>query len=78
MKWEPIETAPKDGTRILTYRPEGHDWSKVGIGDWDDDKYAKKPRPYWSDQNERILGVLWCRKNQPTHWMPLPNPPVKE
>lgn len=74
--WLPIDTAPKDGTHILLYRPSVGEWTKVSIGDWEDDKYAKKPRPYWSSCYERILGILWCRSNAPTHWMPLPIPPI--
>lgn len=69
--WQPISTAPKDGTRILLcfggYRIE--------CGQWDDDRYATKPRPYWTGDWEPVCGKLWYRGNQPTHWQPLPPPP---
>lgn len=71
-KWQPIETAPKDGTRVLLFRPR----HGVVCGRWDDDKYAKRVRPYWSNDQERLWGTLETRDNQPTHWMPLPEPPV--
>ena len=64
--WQPISTAPKDGTRIIVYRPNarGKYISKVGLD-------------YWSEE----LGDCWAKSNfetQPTHWQPLPNPPKGE
>jgi hypothetical protein len=58
-KWQPIETAPKDGTIILTwqggvrwritcYNPHVKEWHYIGI------EYSKEA---------------------PTYWMPLPQPP---
>ncbi len=67
-EWQPIETAPRDGTRILGYSPSKDatvcetwwvedylqdEWG-VYIGGWDDD---------------------WDLNRKPTHWMPLPEPP---
>ena len=69
--WQPIETAPKDGTRILLLTE--HD---VLCGSWNGDEYAKNPRPYWDNDKSRIMGALHTRKFQPTHWMPLPEPPI--
>jgi hypothetical protein len=60
--WQPIETAPKD-RRIIVFRPHGTDYiPKVG-------------EDYWSVE----LGNCWAHSNssvQPTHWMPLPDPPA--
>lgn len=69
-EWQPISTAPKD-KRIILHCP------KRGsvFGRWQDDRYAKKPRPYWTNDLERTLSTLWTRDDQPTHWMPLPVPP---
>ncbi len=68
-EWQPIETAPKDGTEILAYvvqepddytdavgAPEG--WANVDIGRFD--MFGE-----WAGQ--------WA--GVPTHWMPLPDPP---
>jgi Protein of unknown function (DUF551) len=57
--WQPIETAPKDGTRILI------------TSNWTD--YANKPL---GCEVGRWDGFQWvaCEK-EPTHWMPLPEPP---
>ena len=67
--WQPIETAPKDGTPFLAAIPwEGEPWEILRMG-WDkiacmfgDATYA----PFIEDQE------------QPTHWQPLPAPPKEE
>lgn len=61
--WRPIESAPKDGTRILL--SNGH------IGRWAKWKTSKSPR--WV-MERRSNNDQWPDQN-PTHWMPLPAPP---
>ncbi|CAB4199921.1 Domain of unknown function DUF551 [uncultured Caudovirales phage] len=67
-KWQPIETAPRDGTRVLIgwagcYPSRNH----VRIA-----RFAVpvgyKNRGWTDDDNEG-------RCITPTHWMPLPKPP---
>ena len=72
-QWQPIETAPKDKTRMLLACK-----STVTIGSWNDDRYARKPRPYWTNDRERIFGILDTRSDQPTHWMLLPALPERK
>ena len=61
MKWQPIETAPKDGTAILVYTcNEG-----FYVVSYDDIFSAP-----WRVRNDEGLN-----EDQPTHWMPLPEPP---
>jgi hypothetical protein len=67
MDWRPIETAPKDGTRILLGCS-----GMVIIGSWSEEKYARRSRPYWTNDAEHWRGVLSTRGNQPKYWMPLP------
>ncbi len=74
IEWQPIETAPKDGTTILLYRPSAAAWAKVTVGKYKDDNFAKKAKPYWEIWF-KIGGVRESREWNPTHWMPLPVPP---
>lgn len=74
MNWQPIETAPKDGSIILLYRPTAAKWAVIAPGAWNDDHYAKHPRPYWEGWL-KIGSVSEYRYWTPTHWMPLPEPP---
>lgn len=59
--WRPIETAPKDGSRILL-------WTEVGIPSWGGPQAAVgRWSGYWSDDNcDEFRSV--------THWAPI-NPP---
>jgi hypothetical protein len=62
--WQPIETAPKDGTYMLLMSRSG-----VVIGLWDaheDREFGTVPA--WRDDGEGY-------ELHPTHWMPLPDPP---
>lgn len=71
MNWQPIETAPKDGSRILGFNPYAEG---IVIYRWDSQTHHKKPRPLW--KIECSLDQRWFSENrQPTHWMPLPPPP---
>lgn len=69
MEWQPIETAPKDGTPIiLGYAgshsaegfwmndPEKNHWGEIGWFDSDSDVLCKHP-------------------HKPDYWIPLPEPP---
>ena len=60
--WEPIDTAPKDMSQVLGYL-DGH----VFVMWWF--TYASG-RACW----ETVDGES---EVDPTHWMPLPNPPTK-
>lgn len=78
--WQPIETAPKDGTSVLLL-----------IGDADhalhDDTYAVSIGSYGVeggpeyDPTWNFAGWCWTHdhytrgEGTPTHWMPLPLPP---
>jgi hypothetical protein len=66
--WQPIKTAPKDGTAILVLLPSLYDdglpallWADDGvqIGWWDGED--------WVNLKSELL--------DPTHWQPLPPPP---
>lgn len=71
-QWQPIETAPKDGTCVMVWPPT---WNDVAsCAKWDRDEYVKRPRPYWRRIDD--LGrASTSRDKPPTHWQPLPQPP---
>jgi hypothetical protein len=72
--WQPIKTAPKDGTRVLLVWEYG-----LVLAHWTDDAAFKQCAfgPGW--EVDRSEGDCWyafsLRPDQPTHWMPLPEPP---
>jgi hypothetical protein len=69
--WRPIETAPKDETPILAYCP--NDLPTVYVIMWNSymDTYRKKLYENWVEAGGEQYEVFY-----PTHWMPLPEPPV--
>jgi hypothetical protein len=74
--WQPIESAPKDGTRVLLGWDD--DGSEAVAGNWSVDKYATKPCSYWTNDREHLFGKVHTRLNPPTHWQALPPPPTGE
>lgn len=73
----PIETAPKDGTRILLYWPhlrEGHRWQS---GCWHDTVHTSHGRVTYESKGWAGLDFFYDKK-EPTHWMPLPEEPTPE
>jgi hypothetical protein len=64
-EWQPIETAPKDGTAFIGYSPE-YGWAGTVRFDLEDDEDPEIGNPNWE-----FLGATVCC----THWMPLPEPP---
>lgn len=66
-----METAPKDIDVLLACPLRG-----VIRGRWNEDRYAKTPRPYWTNDREHLFGVRETRTDQPMHWQPLPPPPL--
>jgi hypothetical protein len=77
-EWQPIATAPRDGTKILVWI---HQWAGEihGVANATGNEIA-----YWANGTSDFPGAdwwvcaggdgyaTWCR---PTHWMPLPAPP---
>ncbi|MCA3378059.1 MAG: DUF551 domain-containing protein [Roseomonas sp.] len=73
-KWQPIETAPKDRKRVILGHPDheavmgvwrkAHPWE--GLFNANEDFY------HWALNEEDMYGFDF----EPTHWMPLPEPPA--
>lgn len=66
-EWQPIETAPKDGTWVMLHvvgnQPDLQSYVPE-IAFWIDDDQG------WSCSHE-----LQAFGKRPTHWIPLPTPP---
>jgi len=73
-EWRTIESAPRDCRVLLWCEKPVFNGMHAVTGRWNADKFAGKPRPYWTNDLEQIRGVLYTRATQPTHWMPLPLP----
>ena len=67
--WQPIETAPKDGTVILTWGCIHNDGG-VDMGETPACRTS-----WWLDVYASWYCELWGG-HEPTHWMPLPAPPA--
>ena len=66
-EWQPIETAPKDGTRILAYGVLGFESQpSIGTVKWDGRKWICDPNE--ASEYEPEPCAL-------THWMPFPPAP---
>ena len=60
-EWQPIETAPRDGTRVLTL----YDKTEVSISSWVNAN--RRGDPNWPG--------YWSPAYRSTHWQPLPESP---
>ena len=74
MTWQPIGTAPKDGTQVLVSGPATGKLSATGnsavsVARWDGFEW-KATVSGWEVWDDSQMGQA-----QPTHWMPLPPPP---
>jgi hypothetical protein len=68
--WQPIETAPRDGTSVLVYPPLWNGRS-CSVAHYDNDEHAK---PFWK-RDDDMGRSTFSRAVPPTHWMPIPTPP---
>lgn len=73
VNWQPIETAPMDGTWILAIIEGDHPVHREPytpiVVKWDSNS--------WSDEIVNEYGEQNLSNWSPTHWMPLPEPPNK-
>lgn len=70
--WQPIETAPKDGTTIL-----GYYYGKILMAHWEADGSENRGgEPAWIDGSFDKYEEFFVYPL--THWMPLPSAPAAE
>ena len=79
IEWRLIDTAPKDGTRVMLWRgfPQYGDWDEMVIAEWHGDEWqwpADRATTHgeWSQDD---LEDGFSQANGFTHWLPLPEPP---
>jgi len=79
-RWHPIETAPKDGTRIDLWAGQ-----RIFNAVWRA-QFKDETDPYcftwWAPEPDcECRGIEWEDQRigvDPTHWMPIPKPPCNE
>jgi len=82
--WQPIETAPKDGTPVLLFAEASiqHDSAPkpfVHVSRW-----VRETREWWEPKSAWKMRLVvedashWESWEIPTRWMPLPSPPTPE
>jgi hypothetical protein len=87
-EWRPIETAPKDGTLLLFYLAEAPDGRRSyelpeaaknwTIGFWMHQTWKSIETIDAGGMGGEMTGWMAdyvCLDAEPTHWMPLPEPP---
>ena len=70
MEWQPIETAPKDGTLVDLWVIDTSD----GSGRRETDAYFANGK-WWSTRDTNAGEPVEQGRITATHWMPLPAPP---
>ena len=74
--WQPIETAPKDGTKVLVCQATDADGEPIRGESWG---VFVQVAAWWGGDDEWIVYCSLIKDPsvhvEPTHWMPLPEPP---
>ena len=84
MEWQPIETAPKDGTEIVAVFSKDYGFQEAPtvygpwtvafrrgrwMASWGGDSVIERESDFSTEYKEAEM--------DPTHWMPIPAPPVQ-
>jgi len=71
-QWQPIETAPKDGTKIVVFNPDREEpevaWYVPVVFHLDDGEDSGVAWPWKTYDNA-------YKEEWPDHWQPIPKPP---
>jgi hypothetical protein len=69
-EWQPIETAPKDGSRIILW------WNGRAVeGYWFNNSTHMSQRSGWTFCDQCIA---WLEAVNPTMWQPMPRPVIMQ
>ncbi len=77
-EWQPIETAPKDGTWILIYGSVDDEGERRKISVAQYTNYLNGGETDWHWQFAWYDGGYCGLVDEATHWMPLPEPPKND
>lgn len=85
VEWMPIETAPKDGRKIILFYLNSHNLPRTVMASWltadeaeetDWDGVGLDAGWYESIDNWDDYSQVAIHQGEPSHWMPLPPPPT--
>lgn len=68
-EWQPIETAPKDGTEIIAFGFSRGDYGYDDEYTWTGVRWGRQGWATTKPTGRYFIGFA------PTHWTPLPEPP---
>ena len=74
-EWQPIESAPRDGTHILLWE-RYNDYPCVGYFSHRRNMWFADTEHYDTSGDATVTDTLW--QSHISHWMPLPPPPEGE
>jgi hypothetical protein len=78
-KWEPIYTAPKNGTEILICQATDADGKPIGPDIFG--LFVHRASWWGEDEGWIVYNSQVCEQSaffDPTHWMPIPPSPMEE
>lgn len=71
MAWQPIETAPKDGTLVDLWA----DGERLPDCFWFAPEWSDEEEHCWRQKYAETVGCSFAVMVAPSHWMPQPQPP---
>lgn len=83
-EWQTIESAPKDGTRFLTYQADsgrGNDYYAVArwaMNEWEAYEEIDGTNTFRRVKKSKVSLYPDHEWFRPTHWMLLPDPPTTD
>jgi hypothetical protein len=72
-EWQPAETAPKDGTRVILFFPSLK--NKIQVGHYMQTETRDNGEITYQNEGWFFGGFGLHNSFVPSHWMPLPEPP---